>query len=131
MPYAKLNGTLELPFSGRSPRARHNSYKAALSQASTRGSKKLRVFAFIRQHGLVTDQGIEEGCQIPINSVCSIRNALMSEGLIEEAGDTIGRYGRTVTVWKIRGASVALPAAPAGTAPTADELADVDGLEVA
>ena len=102
MPYLHVYGQPELPFSGRSPRSRHNSYKAAESQRFTRGTKKLAVLAYIREHRAVTDQGLVNGLthlKIPLQSICSLRNALVSDGLVEAVGDAMGAYGRTVTLW--------------------------------
>ncbi len=98
MPYT--SDSYQLPFSGSSPQTRHTSYRAAVAQRSTRGTKKIAMLAYIRQHGLVTDQGLAEGLRLPIQSVCSLRNALASEGLIRVAGETTGIYGRPVTLWE-------------------------------
>ena len=95
MPY--LDG--ELPFSGALPATRQNSYLAAAAQRSTSGVKKLRMLAYIREHGLVTDQGLAAGLNLPIQSICSLRNALTSEGLVVHVDDAIGIYGKRVSVW--------------------------------
>ena len=97
MPYT--HDSLMLPFSGRTPQARHNSYMAAQAQRATRGTKKLRMLAYIRQHGLVTDQGLADGLGLPIQSVCSLRNALCSEGHLRHVGNTMGRYNKSVSLW--------------------------------
>jgi hypothetical protein len=88
-----------LPFSGRTPRQRHNSYRAAMGQVSTRGVKKLKMLAFIREHGRVTDQGLAEGLALPIQSICSLRNALCAEGLVRDVDTAIGTFGKRVTVY--------------------------------
>lgn len=98
MPYTDCQH--QLPFSGALPQTRHNSYRAAVAQRSTRGVKKIRMLAYIRQHGRVTDHGLAEGLSLPIQSVCSLRHALCAEGLLEREGDCIGRYGHRVTIWR-------------------------------
>jgi predicted transcriptional regulator len=95
MPY--LNG--ELPFSGTTPGARQNSYRAAEAQRSTRGTKKLKMLAYIRQHGRVTDQGLGEALGLPIQSICSLRNALCAEGLVTHVGHAMGRFNHRVSLW--------------------------------
>lgn len=97
MPYTQ--DSLALPFSGRSPRQRHNSYRAALAQRSTRGVKKLKMLAFVRQVGRVTDQGLADGLSLPIQSVCSLRNALCSENLVRCVDSAVGKWGHRVSVY--------------------------------
>jgi len=98
MPYTDT-ATGQLPFSGRTPRQRQNSYAAAMGQHHTRGVKKLRMLAYIRQHGRVTDQGLAEGLALPIQSICSLRNALCAEGLVRDVDTAIGTFGKRVTVY--------------------------------
>ena len=104
MPYTDAASGF-LPFSGRTPQARHNSYRAALSQQATRGTKKLRMLAYIREHQLVTYHGLMDGLRsadgqpMPAGSVCSLLNALMSEGLIAQVDTAMGPYGKDVSVY--------------------------------
>ena len=79
---------------------------AAHAQQATRGAKKLRMLAYIRAHGQVSDQGLADGLGLPLQSVCSLRNALVSEGLVSHAGNTMGQYGKTVSLWGPLGAEV-------------------------
>lgn len=88
-----------LPFSGRSPIARHNSYLGAVSAEATRGEKKQRVLAYLKTVRAATDQGIAEGTRLPLSSVCSLRNHLVGEELVRVVGRVIGRYGHPVTLW--------------------------------
>lgn len=97
MPYT--GDTLQLPFSGRSPISRQNSYLAAEAQRSTRGTKKLRLVAYLRTVEMATDQGLAEALSLPLSSICSLRNALMSEGLIVCVGHTMGRYNCRVSLY--------------------------------
>lgn len=100
MPYTD-SATGMLPFSGRTPRQRHNSYAAAMGQRSTRGVKKRAMLEYFRQHGRCTDQGLAEGLGIPINSICSLRNALCSEGLLQHVDTAVGKYGFKVSVYRL------------------------------
>lgn len=104
MPYTK--DSLRLPFSGRSPISRQNSYLAAKAQRATRGTKKLRIVAYLRTVDMATDQGIAEALHLPLSSVCSLRNALMSEGLVECVGRTMGVYNHPVSLWALRGQEI-------------------------
>jgi transcription initiation factor IIE alpha subunit len=101
MPYT--DDSLMLPFSGRSPISRHNSYLAAEAQRSTRGTKKLRIVEYLRSVEMATDQGIAEALYLPLSSVCSLRNALMSDGVVECVGRAMGRYNHPVSLWALRG----------------------------
>lgn len=97
MPYTFDN--YQIPFSGVTPQSRQNSYKAAVAQRSTRGRKKVRMLAYIREHGLVTDQGLCEALGLPMQSVCSLRCALRDQGLVRYVDSAIGIYGHRVSVW--------------------------------
>jgi len=98
MPYTSRE-TGMLPFTGRSPRARHHSYRAAIAQGSTRGVKKTRMLTYIREHTLVTYHGLIEGLGMPHGTVCSLLGALKDEGLVIEVGEAMGKYGKTLTVY--------------------------------
>lgn len=104
MPYTQ--DSLRLPFSGRSPISRQNSYLAAEAQRATRGTKKLRIVAYLRTVEMATDQGIAEALNLPLSSVCSLRNALMSEGVVECVGRALGKYHHPVSLWALRGREV-------------------------
>lgn len=98
MPYTSAE-TGMLPFSGRTPQSRQNSFDAAMAQRSTRGAKKVKMLAYIREHRLVTDQGLAEGLSLPIQSVCSLRNGLVSDGLVRQVDKARGKYGLWVSVY--------------------------------
>jgi transcription initiation factor IIE alpha subunit len=89
----------QIPFSGVTPQSRQNSYLAAIAQRSTRGAKKCRMLAYIREHGLVTDQGLEEALNLPMQSICSLRNALCSQGFIRQVDKVMGKYGHWISVY--------------------------------
>ena len=91
--------SLALPFSGRSPRARHNSYLAAESQRPLRGVKKIRVLDYITHHGRVTRQGLIEGLQLDAGTACSLLGALLAEKRVVEVDTAVGVYGKLVTVY--------------------------------
>jgi hypothetical protein len=91
-----------LPFQGLSPIARQNSYLAAKSVAASRGIKTQWYMAYLRQVKRATDHQAARRLKIPRSSICSIRNALCTAGLVEAVGSTIGRYGKRCTLWALR-----------------------------
>ena len=97
MPFTR--DSYQLPFSGRTPQSRQNSYRAAIAQRSTRGTKKCRMLAYIREHGEATDQELAEGLDLPLQSICSLRCSLRDQGLVRHVGNAVGIYGKTVSVW--------------------------------
>ena len=98
MPYTQAG----LPFSGRTPMSRQNSYRAAVAVGATRGEKKQRVLAYLKSVPAATDQGIAEGTDLPLSSICSLRNHLVSEELVCQVGRVMGAYGHPVTLWAVR-----------------------------
>jgi RIO-like serine/threonine protein kinase len=88
-----------LPFSGKTPRSRNNSYRAAVSASSTRVAKRLRYLAWLKSVKQATDQGAAEALGLPLSSICSIRNSLVDHGLVTAIGDAMGAYGKRITVW--------------------------------
>jgi hypothetical protein len=105
MPYTDT--TPALPFSGRTPISRHNSYKAAVAAQAGRGAKTRRYLDWLREVGDATDHGAAECLGWPLSSVCSIRNALVDDGLVVAVGSQMGRYNRSVTVWRARSRAAA------------------------
>mgnify|MGYP001289180653 CR=1 FL=1 len=67
-----------------------------------RGEKKQRVLAYLRTVRAATDQGIAEGARLPLASVCSLRNHLVSEALVRQVGRVMGRFGHPVTLWAVQ-----------------------------
>lgn len=99
MPYTQ--DSLRLPFSGRSTISRQNSYRAAEAQRAVRGVKKLRIVTHLQTVAMATDQGIAEALHLSLSSVCSLRNALVSDGIVECVDCTMGVYGRLVSLWAL------------------------------
>lgn len=89
----------DLPFSGKTPRSRQNSYLAAVSASSTRIEKSARYLVWLREVGSATDHGAAEHFDWPLSSICSIRNGLVDRGVVTAIGDCVGRYGKRVTIW--------------------------------
>lgn len=88
-----------LPFAGKTPRSRQNSYRAAVSAASSRAVKAAKYLAWLKAVQHATDHGAAEHFGWPLSSICSIRNGLLDKGLVTAIGDCIGRYGKRVTIW--------------------------------
>jgi hypothetical protein len=97
MPYT--DSQPPLPWSGKTPRSRQNSHRAAVSAADTRLRKSARYLAWLRTVKKATDHGAAEHFCWPLSSVCSIRNGLVDRGLVTAVGDCEGRYGKRVTIW--------------------------------
>lgn len=92
-----------LPFQGISPIARQNSYLAATSVAASRGIKTEWYRAYLRSRpGGATDHQAARALKVPRSSICSIRNALCTAGLVEAVGSTVGPYGKRCTLWALR-----------------------------
>jgi hypothetical protein len=36
----------------------------------------------------------------PLSTVCSVRNGLVDRGLVEVAGTILGKYSKTVALWR-------------------------------
>jgi hypothetical protein len=93
MPYAQ-----GLPFA----RDSHTSYKSAVEQSCNpqRGAKLLILLIAYRNagdHGL-TDHEAATRCNLPVQSITSLRNALMEDGVVGKAGERVGPYGKANTV---------------------------------
>ncbi len=92
-----------LPFA----RGSHTSHKAAVSAGRNRGAKLAALMALYREYGSagLTDteasRGMSKtcGCIVPIQSICSLRNALMEDGIVGKGGERVGDFGKAVTVW--------------------------------
>ncbi len=97
MPYTDTQPSL--PWTGKTPRSRQNSFRAAVSAAETRALKSDRYLAWLSVVKQATDHGAVEHFLWPLSSVCSIRNGLVDRGLVTAIGDAMGRYGKRVTIW--------------------------------
>lgn len=95
MPYTEQS----LPFAGKTPRSRQNSYHAAVSAAETRVWKSATYLAWLREVGHATDAGASEALGWPLSTICSTRNGLLDKGLVTAIGDAMGRYNKRVTIW--------------------------------
>jgi hypothetical protein len=98
-----------LPFTGRSPRARHCGYLAARSAGARRPRLRDAYVQWLAQRGELggTDHEAAAALGCPVSSVCSTRSAVRER--IVDAGDRVGPYGERNTVWRLRRAL-----APAG-----------------
>lgn len=99
MPYTQTGVQPELPWQGKTPRSRNNSYKAAVSAQSTRAWKAAKYLAWLQEVQQATDHGAAEHFNWPLSSICSIRNACVDRGEVTAVGECLGRYGKTVTLW--------------------------------
>jgi hypothetical protein len=88
-----------LPWSGKTPRSRQNSHRAAVSAAETRVAKCARYLLWLRAVKQATDHCAAEHFGWPLSSICSIRNGLVDLGKVTAIGDAMGRYGKRVTIW--------------------------------
>lgn len=91
---------IRLPFSGRTPLARHHSYLAAEAAHATRGAKTAAYLAWLRAHGPASDHEAADALGWPLSSICSIRNGVSDQ--VRAVGRTISPYGRACTSWEVR-----------------------------
>ncbi len=91
-----------LPFQGLSLLARQCSYVAAEAVAATRGTKTRWYVAYLfdRPAGAMDHQAAR-ALHMPRSSICSIRNPLMTAGLVEARSRDTGRYGKPCTRWAL------------------------------
>lgn len=97
---ARTPTTPSLPFQGNTLTSRHCSAQAAISAADTRVWKSAQYLTWLLEVGGATDHGAALHFDWPLSSICSIRNGLVDRGLVEVGGTSMGRYGKTVTVWQ-------------------------------
>lgn len=90
-----------LPFSGRSPIARHASFSGAVQASPTLSTKKRRYLDLLATHGPLTDQDAAAKLSMQLCAVNSTRNALVDEGLVEAADVVKTAFGTTRTRWTI------------------------------
>lgn len=90
----------DLLFSGSGPISRHNSYKGAVQASRTRASKTDRYYRWLCDVWSATDQSAADALNLPLQSICSIRNGLLKRGKVRAAGSRKGRYGCSVTIWE-------------------------------
>ena len=114
MPYTDTHPSL--PWNGKTPRSRQNSYLAAVSASAHRGAKRAQYLTWLETVGSATDHGAAEHFRWPLSSVCSTRNGAVDLGYVTALGDCLGRYGKRVTVWRLTEAGVAAVTAMNGVA---------------
>jgi hypothetical protein len=89
-----------LPFSGRTTHSRHASYTGAVVAGKSRGVKTQLYIQWLRLHGPATDHAAHDATGLPLATVNSIRNTLMTAGLVVSAGITAGVDGARRTLWR-------------------------------
>lgn len=93
MPYAQ-----GLPFAAGS----HESYQAAVKASVRRGEKSKAYLRFLYRAGPRSDHEARAVLQLPLSSICSIRNALMHAGLVERSDQTRpSPYGLACRRWQL------------------------------
>lgn len=101
MPYTQLG----IPFRAGS----QASYRGAEHAARKRGAKQRRLLEAYFTAGArgLTDAEAATAAGLPVQSVCSLRNAVKDCGLLEKSGARMGAWGVEVTVWTLTAAGVA------------------------
>ena len=98
MPYSAT--TPSLPFAGSlhiTPRC--CSRRAAEQKARTLTLRMRRYLACLLAHPMVTDPGAVELTGLPLQSICSVRNAAIDRGFVIVVGETMGSYGFNITLY--------------------------------
>jgi len=89
-----------LPFAhGGTAHSRHASYTGAVVAQKSRGVKTQLYLQWLRRHGPATDHAAHDATGLPLATVNSIRNTLMTAGLVTSAGHTTGVDGAKRTLW--------------------------------
>lgn len=91
-----------LPFTGRTLHSRHAGYTGAIVARQTRGVKTQLYLQWLRLHGPATDHDARDATGLPLATVNSIRNTLMTAGLVVPAGITAGVCRAKRTLWRVR-----------------------------
>ena len=91
-----------LPFTGRTPHSRHAGYTGAVVARESRGVKTQLYLQWLRRYGPATDHAAHEATGLPLATVNSIRNTLMTAGLVGSAGITEGVCGARRTLWRVQ-----------------------------
>jgi hypothetical protein len=82
----------------------HTSYQAAvaLRKEGKRGEKMRRLIDAYRAAGErgLTDLEAAEKCSLPLQSVCSLRNAAVDCELVTKGEIRIGKYGKPNQAWR-------------------------------
>lgn len=80
-----LDFDVSLPISGKTPRARHASFTGARMAAARRGEKTLQYLALLAVTPLSDNQAAPL-VGVGLSSICSIRNACVRAGLVQDSG---------------------------------------------
>ena len=91
-----------LPFTGRTQHSRHAGYTGAVVARKSRGVKTQLYLQWLRAHGPATDHEAHECTGLPLATVNSVRNTLMTAGVVTSAGITDGLCGARRTLWRAR-----------------------------
>lgn len=91
-----------LPFSGVTPTSRHCSYLAAKAATATRFDKTARYLGYLKMHDGKSDWEAATYFDLPLSSICSIRNNLVKRNLVYPSGIGTSPYGRRVSLWSAR-----------------------------
>jgi hypothetical protein len=96
--------------SGRTPRARHASFKGAVKAARTRGPKTRAYLRILYVRGALTDHAAHAqlqalGFTVAFSSIQSIRANLMDAKLVADSGTTApSPFANEVTCWTLTAA---------------------------
>ena len=93
-------GQPSLPFQGRPPIARHCGHEAAKAAARSRVWFSARYLAWLCEVGMATDHGAAEHFGCEVSTICSTRNALVEQGLVDSFGKQDGPRGKPNTFWR-------------------------------
>lgn len=100
MPYTEQG----LPFVAGS----HESYRAAVKATASRETKTKAYLRLLYRRGPLTDHEARAALDLPLSSICSIRNGAKSAGLIEKTELTrTSEYGSPCRCWYLSAAGIA------------------------
>lgn len=99
MPYTQQG----LPWSGRTELSRSCSSAGAVMAERRRGPRTRAYLAWLHAFGPATDHQAAEGLAYGLSSICSIRNALVTAGLVEARDRVLGPHGTPNTRWAVTG----------------------------
>jgi hypothetical protein len=91
-----------LPFTGRTAHSRHASYTGAVVAGKSRGVKTQLYLQWLRRYGPATDHSAHDATGLPLATINSIRNTLVTAGLVGSAGITHGVEGARRTLWRVQ-----------------------------
>jgi hypothetical protein len=90
-----------LPFA----RGSHTSQKAAVAASARRGPKTARYLRLLAEKGARTDHEAAGALNLPLSSICSIRNSAVDCGLVARgAEERPSPYGKACSTWLLTAA---------------------------